>query len=776
MITSLKDYSQEQAPAFVVQNPTESHPIPTHKFLIPEDSSTGPNTPEERMSLDHSANLEHSQSSDTACALASSRGKWSLFKSCFGSSTSLEGHATTIISSSMNHTVSRVEVGIRPSFYWSDATVREEADGSYHYYYRSPPPDTMFMKNDCQDDVIVVEDFAGVKGQTFVGVFDGHGPHGRKAAKYVSRAIPDSLADHTVMKNTRVSNKKRLGVLKEACRHVQNQLQDESAAGFDASLSGTTACMLLVADGKVLLANTGDSRCVAARKTYSDNNKDNNNNMNTAVTAIQLTTDAKPSLPEESQRVYASGGIVRQLRGEDGLGIGAHSVFRRGDNLLPGLAMSRSLGDLYAHAVGVTWEPFLSVHALTDDDVFLVAGSDGIWDVMSNNEVVDFVNRYRLAPQPGVSCAEALTLEAQERWKAKHEEAIVDDISAAIVHISPLPPCDVSYEVFFRHMRQVDSEMYIINDDGTTGTITNAAAALVPGSYASSSDTLAGAAADGCASIDHHHQMSPHMTHLVRAASCNDEANQLAQAYKEMIEMDPSHHSPQRFFSWLYAEDELRAMGNLSGARCLSAPDIMNLIPPLGGGRERGSRYSLPGGGGNHGSSSGPPTPQTSGLDALGISKQKSKSLPVSGATRSTSLPIATSSGNGSYYSSHFAAASDDDAFGRPIRKATLHGGSSADLHTITTANKEGTSSGARRSSTEGGKMKFGSIEGKVHGGRPLSGSLNTRTMIMMKGGRNRGGGGGYEIDSGSRPCSEQSSAGESPCDQMMSLSLGSQQ
>jgi serine/threonine protein phosphatase PrpC len=775
MITSLKDYSQEQAPAVVVQKPTESHPIPTHKFLIPEDSSTGPNTPEERMSLDHSATLEHSPSSDTASALASSRGKWSLFKSCFGSSTSLERHATTISSSSTNHTVSRVEVGIRPSFYWSDATVREEADGSYHYHYRSPPPDALFMKNDCQDDVIVVEDFAGVKGQTFVGVFDGHGPHGRKAAKYVSRAIPDSLADRTVMKNTRMSNKKRLGVLKEACRHVQNQLQDESVAGFDASLSGTTACMLLVADGNVLLANTGDSRCVAARKTYSDNNNNNNNNNNTAVTAIQLTTDAKPSLPEESQRVYASGGIVRQLRGEDGLGIGAHRVFRRGDNLLPGLAMSRSLGDLYAHAVGVTWEPFLSVHALTDDDVFLVAGSDGIWDVMTNDEVVDFVNRYRLAPQPGVSCAEALTLEAQERWKAKHEEAIVDDISAAIVHISPLPPCDVSYEVFFRHMRQVDSEMDIINDDGTT---TNAAAALVHGSHGSSSDTLAGTAADVCISTDHHHQMSLPMTHLVRAASCNDEANELAQAYKEMIEMDPSHHSPQRFFSWLYAEDELRAMGNLSGARCLSAPDIMNIIPPLGGererGGERGSIYSLAGGGGTLGISNGPPTPQTSGLDALGISKQKSKYLPVSPTMRTTSLPIATISGNGSYYSSHFAAASDDDAFGRPIRKATLHGGSSADLHTNTTANKDGTGSGARRSSTEGGKMKFGSIEGKVHGGRPLSGSLNTRT-IMMRGGRNRGGG-GSEIDSGSRPSSERSSARESPCDQMMSLSLGSQQ
>lgn len=41
---------------------------------------------------------------------------------------------------------------------------------------------------------------------------------------------------------------------------------------------------------------------------------------------------------------------------------------------------------------------------------------------MGNEEAADFVERYRGRRDLHVSCAEALTLEAQERWKALHDE------------------------------------------------------------------------------------------------------------------------------------------------------------------------------------------------------------------------------------------------------------------------------------------------------------------------------------------------------------------
>ena len=317
------------------------------------------------------------------------------------------------------------EVGIRPSFYWVDSltsdAARQEAEATMR-----------FMKADCQDEATVIQNFAGVPGLTFIGVFDGHGPNGRAAAKFASERLPTALAAQMATSQARArGERKTLKAMREACREVHTAMRDYKVAKFDASLSGTTACFALVAAaGRVLLANVGDSRCVVARRSATSD----------GVEGIPLTTDAKPELPEETRRIVATGGVVRQLLDESGRRCGAFRVFRRGDDVLPGLAMSRSLGDVYAHAVGVTWEPTLSTHTLGPRDLFLVLGTDGLWDVMTDTAAVDFVERYRHRRDVGFSCAAALTLEAQERWKAAHDEALVDDISVAILHTMPLPP------------------------------------------------------------------------------------------------------------------------------------------------------------------------------------------------------------------------------------------------------------------------------------------------------------------------------------------------
>jgi serine/threonine protein phosphatase PrpC len=57
----------------------------------------------------------------------------------------------------------------------------------------------------------------------------------------------------------------------------------------------------------------------------------------------------------------------------------------------PGLAMARSIGDRTGESVGVICEPILTEARLTGGEQFLVACSDGIWDVMNNEDVVNFV-------------------------------------------------------------------------------------------------------------------------------------------------------------------------------------------------------------------------------------------------------------------------------------------------------------------------------------------------------------------------------------------------
>lgn len=48
--------------------------------------------------------------------------------------------------------------------------------------------------------------------------------------------------------------------------------------------------------------------------------------------------------------------------------------------------------------------------------------TDGLWEVMSNAEVVAFVADYRLASHEAMSAADALSWEAQQRWKAGGEQ------------------------------------------------------------------------------------------------------------------------------------------------------------------------------------------------------------------------------------------------------------------------------------------------------------------------------------------------------------------
>jgi hypothetical protein len=76
---------------------------------------------------------------------------------------------------------------------------------------------------------------------------------------------------------------------------VDRKLADAAACGFDARLSGTTACLALVAGDQVATANVGDSRAIVVRAAPGDR-----------LQAIQLTQDAKPELPGVRARAALS--------------------------------------------------------------------------------------------------------------------------------------------------------------------------------------------------------------------------------------------------------------------------------------------------------------------------------------------------------------------------------------------------------------------------------------------------------------------------------------
>ena len=79
----------------------------------------------------------------------------------------------------------------------------------------------------------------------------------------------------------------------------------------------------------------------------------------------------------------------------------------------PGIAMSRSLGDFLGKKIGIIAVPEIQQLEITENDLFMVVASDGIWDVMTSCEVVAFVIRCKNKDV----AAQVLVKEARSRWR-----------------------------------------------------------------------------------------------------------------------------------------------------------------------------------------------------------------------------------------------------------------------------------------------------------------------------------------------------------------------
>lgn len=105
--------------------------------------------------------------------------------------------------------------------------------------------------------------------------------------------------------------------------------------------------------------------------------------------AIELSYDHKPTRQEEKDRILRCGGKIEKLI-HDGQPVGPYRVWA--DDEGPGIAMTRTLGDLQAKKIGLISEPEIQhIELQPKFDKFIVIGSDGLWDVMNSAEVCGFV-------------------------------------------------------------------------------------------------------------------------------------------------------------------------------------------------------------------------------------------------------------------------------------------------------------------------------------------------------------------------------------------------
>ena len=92
--------------------------------------------------------------------------------------------------------------------------------------------------------------------------------------------------------------------------------------------------------------------------------------------------------------------------------------------------MSRSMGDSIAWSVGVSSEPEFTQTYLTTKDRFIVLGSDGLWEHMTNEEVIEIVGRLYMSNAID-RASDILISEATARWIKRSQN--IDDISVIIV-------------------------------------------------------------------------------------------------------------------------------------------------------------------------------------------------------------------------------------------------------------------------------------------------------------------------------------------------------
>jgi serine/threonine protein phosphatase PrpC len=260
-----------------------------------------------------------------------------------------------------------------------------------------------------QDDYCIVVQ----EGVLMLGVFDGHGPSGHQVSAYASTAVPTAVASHPAFKTNPGD------CFEPSFEQIQNEMRNrykEGKKGFDCVMSGTTATLAVVTDEAYFVGHVGDSRAVLSKL----------DTLNGTRIAVQVTTDHRPSLPAETERIEAMGGEVKLLQNDP-----FHRVFLQGKDY-PGLAMSRAIGDIFAEQAGVTATPDVYISQIQPEDEFLLICSDGVWEFISNSEAVEAVAA--LGKLQAAEAAEVLAKLAWQRW-LQREEAVVDDITVLIVYL-----------------------------------------------------------------------------------------------------------------------------------------------------------------------------------------------------------------------------------------------------------------------------------------------------------------------------------------------------
>ena len=227
------------------------------------------------------------------------------------------------------------------------------------------------VRKTMEDFVIHAPELLPTAATSFFAVLDGHG--GSTAAEHMAREYPSLLAQQLTLYESVYSSE---SILASSLELMENNMRL-----IDSREAGSTFCAALIDRRRreLVVASVGDSQilqiaCEAGHK----------------LSAGFLCQPHKTSNAEEVRRIANSGGILSNGR------VGGF------------LAITRSVGDFDLKKYGVVSTP--EVHKFSIDTTsLLVIASDGVWDVVQPENVMDL-----LVADQALDCEELARVIAQE--------------------------------------------------------------------------------------------------------------------------------------------------------------------------------------------------------------------------------------------------------------------------------------------------------------------------------------------------------------------------
>ncbi|BBN09518.1 protein MpPP2C_E [Marchantia polymorpha subsp. ruderalis] len=277
-----------------------------------------------------------------------------------------------------------------------------------------------------QDSYCVHTPFGQDANDHFFGVFDGHGEFGTHCSQFARKQLCDNLLRNRHFKTNALKayHQAFIGTNLQLHRHH-----------IDDSMSGTTGITVLVRGRTLYVANVGDSRAVVAERRGR------------TLQAVDLSNDQTPFRGDECARVRLCGARVLTLDQLEGLknpdvqcwggeedDDGDPPRLWVAAGMYPGTAFTRSIGDTVAEQIGVIAVPEVLIMELTAQHPFFVIASDGVFEFLSSQAVVDMVAKHA---DPQDACA-AIVAESYRLWL--QNETRTDDITIIVVFVDHLRP------------------------------------------------------------------------------------------------------------------------------------------------------------------------------------------------------------------------------------------------------------------------------------------------------------------------------------------------